>query len=51
MIAADCKIVEPKVKLKIINEDEEDNKIIECALAARADLSLQEKERSWTWQV
>lgn len=30
--------VEPKVDLHIINEDEEDNKIIECALAARADI-------------
>lgn len=30
--------VEPKVDLHIINEDEEDNKILECALAARADI-------------
>jgi uncharacterized protein len=37
VIAADCKIVEPNVKLKIINDDEDDNKILECALADRAD--------------
>lgn len=30
--------VEPKVKLHIINEDEEDNKILECAIEARADI-------------
>ena len=30
--------VEPKAELHIVNEDEEDNKILECALAARADI-------------
>jgi len=38
VIAVDSKIVEPKVKLHIINEDEEDNKILECAIAARANV-------------
>ena len=38
VIAVYSKIVEPKVELHIINEDEEDNKILECALAARADI-------------
>lgn len=38
VIAVDSKIVEPKVELHIINEDEADNKILECALAARADV-------------
>jgi uncharacterized protein len=37
-IVATSKIVEPKVKLHIINEDAEDNKILECALAAGADI-------------
>lgn len=32
------KRVDPKVELHIINEDKEDNKILECALAARADI-------------
>jgi uncharacterized protein len=30
--------VESKLKLHVINEDSEDNKILECALAARADI-------------
>lgn len=30
--------VEPKVKLHAMNEDAEDNKILECALAASADV-------------
>jgi putative PIN family toxin of toxin-antitoxin system len=30
--------VGPKVELHIINEDEEDNKILECANAARVDI-------------
>ena len=35
---ANSKKVEPKLKLHVINEDEEDNKILECALAAGADI-------------
>lgn len=31
-------IVKPKVKLRVIEEDVEDNKILECALAAGADI-------------
>ena len=38
IFAVNSRRVEPKVKLQIINEDEEDNKILECALAARADI-------------
>ena len=38
IFAVNSRRVEPKVKLHIINEDEEDNKILECALAARADI-------------
>lgn len=37
-IAATSKIVEPTVKLTVINEDVEDNKILECALAAGAGI-------------
>jgi uncharacterized protein len=37
-ISADSKMVEPKLKLYVINEDAEDNKILECALAAKADI-------------
>ena len=38
ILAVNSKRVEPKVKLHVINEDEEDNKILECALAAGADI-------------
>lgn len=37
-IAATSKIVEPTVKLTVINENAEDNKILECALAAGAGI-------------
>ena len=38
ILAANSRRVEPKVELHIVNGDEEDNKILECALAARADI-------------
>jgi putative PIN family toxin of toxin-antitoxin system len=38
ILADNSKKVEPKLKLHVINDDAEDNKIIECALAARADI-------------
>ena len=38
VISADSKMVEPKLKLTVINEDVEDNKILECAFAAGADI-------------
>jgi putative PIN family toxin of toxin-antitoxin system len=37
-ISANSKIVNPKMKLHVIEEDFEDNKIIECALAAGANI-------------
>jgi hypothetical protein len=37
ILAVNSKRVEPKVKLHVIKEDAEDNKILECALACRAD--------------
>jgi uncharacterized protein len=37
-IQANSTIVKPKLKLHIIAEDEEDNKILECALASGADI-------------
>ena len=37
-IAVNSKMVEPKLKLKLLNEDAEDNKILECALAAGANV-------------
>jgi len=37
-IAATSKIVEPIEKLTVVNEDTEDNKILECALAAGAEI-------------
>ena len=37
-IAATSKIVEPTEKLTVVNEDTEDNKILECALAAGAEI-------------
>ena len=38
ILAANTKKVEPKLKLHVINEDTEDNKILECSLAAGADI-------------
>ena len=37
-IAATSKIIEPTEKLTVVNEDTEDNKILECALAAGAEI-------------
>jgi putative PIN family toxin of toxin-antitoxin system len=36
-LEANSKMVKPKVKLRVIEEDVGDNKILECALAAGAD--------------
>jgi len=36
-ITVDSKLVDPKIKLQVVKEDTEDNKVLECALAARAD--------------
>ena len=38
VILANCRMITPKVSLHVINEDAEDNKILECALASRADI-------------
>jgi uncharacterized protein len=38
VILEDTKIVESTVRLQVINEDEEDNRILECALVAKADV-------------
>jgi putative PIN family toxin of toxin-antitoxin system len=38
VISVESKMVEPKAQVQIVNEDEQDNKILECALAARADI-------------
>ena len=38
ILTNNSKKVETKLKLHIINEDPEDNKILECALAAKADI-------------
>jgi uncharacterized protein len=37
ILVVNSKKVEPKLKLHVINNDAEDNKILECALAAGAD--------------
>jgi uncharacterized protein len=37
LILLNCEMVEPKVQLHVIGEDEQDNKILECALAANAN--------------
>jgi uncharacterized protein len=37
-ISKNSTIVNPNIKLKVIDEDTEDNKILECALAAKADV-------------
>ncbi len=36
-IAAVSTMIKPKIKIRVIEEDPEDNKILECALAAGAD--------------
>jgi len=33
-------MIYPKVRLHVINEDVEDNKILECTLAAKTDVIL-----------
>ena len=38
ILAVNSMRVEPKIQLHIINEDEEDNKILECALVSGADI-------------
>ncbi len=38
VIVANCKMIDPKMSLHIIDEDVEDNKILECALASGADI-------------
>ena len=38
ILIANSRRVEPKVKLHIINDDAEDNKILECAQASGADI-------------
>ena len=38
IFAANSRIVEPKTKLHVINEDPQDNKILECAMAAEVDI-------------
>jgi hypothetical protein len=38
VIASNSKMIETNMKLHVINEDAEDNKVIECALAAGADI-------------
>jgi putative PIN family toxin of toxin-antitoxin system len=40
VISCESKIVDCKVKLHVIEADEEDNKILECALASRADVII-----------
>ena len=38
ILAANSKKVEPKLKVHVVNEDAQDNKILECAIAANADI-------------
>ena len=38
ILAVNSKKVEPKLKLHVVTEDFQDNKILECALAAGADI-------------
>ena len=38
VIADNSKLVDPKAKLNIVKEDEEDNRILECALSVKADI-------------
>ncbi len=38
VIGENATLVSPKLKLQIITEDNDDNKILECALASKADI-------------
>jgi putative PIN family toxin of toxin-antitoxin system len=38
ILAINSRRVEPKVKLHVVNEDADDNKVLECALAAGAEI-------------
>jgi len=38
IFAVNSRLVKPKMKLHVIDEDAEDNKILECALAAGAEI-------------
>ncbi len=38
VIAVESKIVEPRITLHILGEDPDDNRILKCALEARADV-------------
>ncbi len=38
VILANCRMITPKVSLNVINEDAEDNRILECAMASGADI-------------
>lgn len=38
IFAVNSRMVESKMKLHVLNEDADDNKILECALAAEADV-------------
>ena len=38
ILAVNAIMVEPKLKLQVVNEDAEDDKVLECALAAGADI-------------
>jgi uncharacterized protein len=38
VITSNSKMIETNMKLHVINEDAEDNKVLECALAAGADI-------------
>jgi putative PIN family toxin of toxin-antitoxin system len=37
-LSSEVEMVEPKVKLQVVEDDHEDNKILECALACRAEV-------------
>jgi putative PIN family toxin of toxin-antitoxin system len=40
ILATNSSKVEPKMKLHVVDEDADGNKILECALAARADITV-----------
>jgi putative PIN family toxin of toxin-antitoxin system len=37
-LSSEVEMVEPKVRLQVVEDDYEDNKILECALACRAEV-------------
>lgn len=50
-ISANSTLVKSNLKLHVIEEDFEDNKILECGLAAGADIIVAGDRHFLNWQI